>query len=130
MNGTLSIIEAGCNNISRAINGIKFGITFSMNGAGWNVKSSMGATKIARLATGGIATQSTIANIGEAGKEAILPLENNTGWMDMLADRLANRQNAPSKIVLMVDKKELAWANINSINDITKQTGAIPLTIC
>ena len=130
MNGTISIIEAGCNNISRAINGIKFGITSSMNGAGWNVKSSMGATKIARLATGGIATQSTIANIGEAGKEAVLPLENNTGWMDMLADRLANRQNAPSKIVLMVDKKELAWANINSINDITKQTGAIPLTIC
>ena len=40
------------------------------------------------LATGGIVTSSTIANIGEAGREAVLPLENNTEWMDMLADRI------------------------------------------
>lgn len=43
---------------------------------------------IPKLATGGIATSSTLANIGEAGKEAVLPLENNTGWMDMLADKI------------------------------------------
>lgn len=43
---------------------------------------------IPKLATGGIVTSSTLANIGEAGKEAVLPLENNTGWMDALADRI------------------------------------------
>lgn len=51
---------------------------------------------IPKLATGGIATQSTLANIGEAGREAILPLENNTGWMDVLATKIAdiiNNQN-------------------------------------
>lgn len=49
--------------------------------------------KIPRLAKGGIAMQSTIANIGEAGKEAILPLENNTKWMDDLAGKLARQIN-------------------------------------
>lgn len=44
-----------------------------------------------RLATGGIVTSSTLANIGEAGREAVLPLENNTEWMDMLADRIGSR---------------------------------------
>lgn len=44
-----------------------------------------------RLATGGIVTASTLANIGEAGREAVLPLDNNTEWMDMLADRIGGR---------------------------------------
>jgi hypothetical protein len=67
--------------------------------------------------------------IGEAGKEAVIPLENNTEWMDALADRIAQRSAAPSKIVLTLDGKELGWANIHSINNITKQTGNLPLII-
>lgn len=51
---------------------------------------------IPKLATGGIATKSTIANIGEAGKEAILPLENNTGWMDTLATKIASKIQSPN----------------------------------
>jgi hypothetical protein len=47
--------------------------------------------------------------------------------MDKLADRLAARTNTPSKIVLMLDGRELGWANIHSINSITKQTGALQL---
>lgn len=43
---------------------------------------------IPQLATGGIATSPTTALIGEAGREAVLPLENNTSWMDTLADRI------------------------------------------
>jgi hypothetical protein len=27
--------------------------------------------------------------IGEAGKEVVMPLENNTQWMDKLADKLS-----------------------------------------
>ena len=67
--------------------------------------------------------------IGERGKEAVVPLENNTEWMDKLADRIAQRNETPSKIVLMLDGKELGWANIHSINDITKQTGSLPLVV-
>lgn len=47
--------------------------------------------EIPELATGGIVNRATQAIIGEAGKEAVLPLERNTGWMDMLAERLAEK---------------------------------------
>lgn len=91
--------------------------------------TKLGLISIPRLATGGIVTSSTIANIGEAGREAVLPLENNTGWMDTLADRIASRNNTPSRIVLMLDGRELGWASINSINGITKQTGNLQLAL-
>ena len=91
--------------------------------------NALSVPQIPKLATGGIATRSTIAEIGEAGKEAILPLENNTGWMDTLADKIAERNSAPSKIVLKVGEKELGWASINGINSITKQTGSIQLAL-
>lgn len=42
------------------------------------------------LATGGIVTSPTTALIGEAGKEAVLPLEQNTDWMDELAYRIGS----------------------------------------
>lgn len=41
------------------------------------------------MAVGGIVTRPTRALIGENGVEAVLPLERNTGWIDILADRLA-----------------------------------------
>lgn len=47
--------------------------------------------EIPRMATGGIVTRPTAALIGEAGREAVLPLENNTQWMDTLAQRLNDR---------------------------------------
>lgn len=53
-----------------------------------NIKNKF---KVPRLATGGITTGSTIANIGEAGQEAILPLEGNTAWMDKLATKIAGQ---------------------------------------
>ena len=40
------------------------------------------------MAVGGIVTRPTRALIGEAGAEAVLPLERNTGWIDLLADKL------------------------------------------
>lgn len=84
---------------------------------------------VPQLATGGIVSSATMAVIGERGREAVLPLENNTGWMDTLADRIANRNNTPSRIVLMLDGKELGWATINNINNITRQNGELPLVI-
>ena len=85
--------------------------------------------EIPKLATGGITTGPTTALIGEAGREAVLPLENNTEWMNELADRIAERNGAPSNIVLMLDGKELGHATINSINNITRQTGSLQLVL-
>ena len=47
--------------------------------------------QIPELARGGIVDQPTYAMIGEAGKEAVMPLERNTGWIDQLADKLADK---------------------------------------
>jgi copper chaperone CopZ len=85
--------------------------------------------EVPKMAKGGVVNSATLAMFGEAGKEAVIPLENNTEWMNILADRINQRSNTPSKIVLMLDKKEFGWANINSINDITKQTGALQLSL-
>ena len=49
--------------------------------------------------------------------------------MDKLADKLNTNKNAPSKIILMLDGKELGWASIDSINNITRQTGKLQLTL-
>ena len=42
---------------------------------------------------GGIVDKATFALIGEAGKEAVMPLENNTGWIDQLAGDILDRMN-------------------------------------
>lgn len=47
--------------------------------------------QIPKLARGGIVNTPTQFIAGEAGKEAVLPLQNNTGWMDELADKIAER---------------------------------------
>ena len=91
--------------------------------------SRLSLLEVPKLATGGITNGATMAMIGEAGKEAVLPLENNTGWMDVLADRIAARNNTPSKIVLQVNGRELGYATIDSMNDIYRQTGTIPLMV-
>lgn len=53
--------------------------------------SSISRINIPRLAKGGITYRPTYAQIGEAGKEAVLPLQNYTEWMDTLADKIANK---------------------------------------
>ena len=46
------------------------------------------------MATGGLVTRPTRALIGEAGAEVVLPLERNTHWMDILADKISGSGGA------------------------------------
>ena len=39
---------------------------------------------------GGVFSSPTIIGVGEAGKEAVMPLENNTGWISNLSTQLAS----------------------------------------
>lgn len=50
--------------------------------------------QLPRLSTGGIVNKSTVANIGEAGEEAVIPLEKNTGGLRKIAGLLANEIQA------------------------------------
>lgn len=54
--------------------------------------------KMPYLAKGGIVDKPTQAVVGEAGTEAVVPLENNTGGLDLLANKLFERIN---KMLLM-----------------------------
>lgn len=123
----------GINAAIKAINKLSFTVPDWVPGIGgskfgFNIKE-VSAPKIPKLATGGIVTSATQLIAGERGKEAILPLENNTAWMDALADRIASRNATPSTILLNIDGKVLGKATINSINQITKETGELQLAI-
>lgn len=125
VNGVLSIACNIINGFIKAIN-VAIGIINMIPGVNIGYLSEL---EVPKLAKGGITTGTTMAMIGEAGREAVLPLENNTEWMDALVDKIIERNSAPSKIVLMLNDKELGWANIRSINSITEQTGELPLVI-
>ena len=87
--------------------------------------------QIPELAKGGIVDSATLAVVGERGKEAIMPLENNTEWIDTLASKLnrSEKTGQPATIILQVDGKTLAQTTINSINDLTRQTGSLKLNL-
>lgn len=87
-------------------------------------------------AKGGIFDKPTIfgygnglQGIGEAGAEAVVPLENNTEWLDKIADKLSARMGTGSRIVLQVDGKTFAETTIDSINALTRQTGNLGLNL-
>lgn len=63
--------------------------------------------QIPKLALGGIVNRpgrGVPAIIGEAGAEAVLPLENNTEWMDILADKIGGNVTIP----IMLDGRKIA----------------------
>lgn len=69
-----------------------------------------------------------MGGLGEDGAEAIVPLEHNTEWLDKIAERLFSKQgNTP--IILQVDGTTFARTSVNSINQLTKQTGSLPLVL-
>lgn len=71
----------------------------------------------------------SLQGIGEAGAEAVVPLENNLGWLDKLAGMLSSRMGGGTPVVLQVDGKTLARTTIGAINDLTRQQGKLSLNI-
>lgn len=49
-----------------------------------------GLPKLSFFAKGGIVDGATLSVLGEAGKEAVVPLERNTGWMRVMAKAIAD----------------------------------------
>lgn len=70
----------------------------------------------------------SLQGLGENGAEAVVPLEKNTQWLDKIAERLSAKQNG-IPIVLQVDGKTFAQASIDSINQLTRQTGNLGLRL-
>lgn len=87
VNTVLSTIERVLNTPIRAINTL-LGVINMVPGI--NLKK-LNTLSLPRLAKGGVISQPTQAIIGEAGREAVVPLENNLEWLDMLADKIASK---------------------------------------
>lgn len=106
-------VVKGINTVINALNNLSFtvpdwvpelgGKTF-----GFNIKT-IGDVQIPRLAKGGIVSGPTTALIGEAGKEAVIPLENNTGWLDQIAARLGE--------IISVNIQSIMQENSGSTNN-------------
>ena len=82
-NAAISLI----NGAIKAINKVKVNVPdwvpeFGGRSIGFNIST------IPKLAKGGVIDRATLAMIGEQGKEAVLPLEKNTGWIDELASKI------------------------------------------
>ncbi|MGG7215246.1 phage tail protein [Clostridium nigeriense] len=74
--------------VNTAISGINSMIKVINKVPGVNIST---VPKIPKLAKGGIVDSPTLSLIGEQGREAVMPLENNTGWITDLAEKVATR---------------------------------------
>lgn len=86
LNAVISLINAAISGLNRiSINIPNWIPGFGGKSFGLNIP------KIPYLARGGIIDSPTLAMVGEAGKEAVVPLENNTEGLDLLAKKLLEK---------------------------------------
>ena len=79
-----------------------------------------GMPKLSFFAKGGIVDGATLSVLGEAGKEAVIPLERNTGWMKVMAQAIAGEIASDSfgvqKIDISYDFDETLVSGIRSVS--------------
>ena len=90
-------------------------------------------------ARGGVFNSPSIIGVGEAGQEAVMPLERNTGWISILAQKLAERMpanNVPTgyslpagDIVIQIAGHEFGRVAIQEINKEHERAGQVLLNI-
>lgn len=108
IDGTNTILSKPFNKINSMLNSIRsiqvLGVS-PFSGL-WSY-NPLSVPQIPKLALGGIVNRpgrGVPAIIGEAGAEAVLPLENNTEWMDMLAEKIGGNVTIP----IYMDGKKIA----------------------
>ena len=151
---TLKQLGSDIKQISKNIvNGIIDNINWLINKANEKIRFEMpeflGGEKfggfniptIPKLAQGGIVKQPTLAMVGEAGREAVMPLENNTGWIDELAARIAmlimsqannggsHYDNTPIEIIIEIGGVKFGKVVLDSLNALKKQNGRLRLEL-
>jgi phage-related protein len=112
---------------------------FTISPSGWKVGDLLNG-KIPKLgiswyAKGGVFDTPTLfaygngalGGLGENGAEAVVPLEKNTQWLTKIADMLSARMGTNKPIVLQVDGKTFAQISVDSINELTRLTGTLPI---
>lgn len=106
--GINSVVKIPFDGINTALNKIR---SVSIMGATpFGGLPTISVPQIPYLAKGGIVDKATLAMLGENGKEAIVPLENNTDWINKVAKQF-HEYKAP-------DETKADSAILNKINDI------------
>lgn len=131
--GFLNTLIFGVNTAIRALNKIHVDIPDWIPGVGgksWSVHLDT-IDSIPKLATGGIIDSPTLAMVGEAGKEAVMPLENNTGWIDDLAGKIAGKiggnnssgstRNDSGDVIFMLDSDVIGKIAIEQLRKAQRQ---------
>jgi hypothetical protein len=77
---------------------------------------------IPKLAQGGVVSSPTIAMVGEAGKEVVMPLERNTEWISQLAQQINNSGGQPTQLIVNVGGEKLYEQTIDYIKDKSLRT--------
>ena len=138
VNAVLGTIENVVNGFIGMINGVLDTVR-GLPGLGW--VGSVGYVSLPRLARGGIVDSPTIAMIGEAGKEAVVPLEN-TGFIQTLgrvvSSAVVNAMAGVSPqggfsgdgdIVIQIGGHEFGRVAIQEINREQERAGQVLLNI-
>lgn len=129
INGVLS---TACKIINGFISAINFAIDIINAIPGVSI-GKLKTLSVPAMAKGGVVDSATLALIGERGKEMVMPLENNLEYLDklagMLVERMGGNAGGATKVYLQVDKKTLGEVVLDRFNEITKQTGYLPLLV-
>ena len=127
--GCLNRMIDGLNSMISGLNKVEGEMPPSMGGGRINFNIPKIAN-VPALAKGGIVSAPTLALVGEAGREAVLPLENNTGWMADMANMLVDTMGgagggpvaaSPKTVVLQIDGKKLASVLIDDLEEIKER---------
>lgn len=137
MNGLKSATRAPLNSVISLVNAAISGLNrISVKIPNWvpggygGKKFGLSIPKIPYLAKGGIIDSPTLAMVGEAGKEAVVPLENNTGGLDILAEKLRSRMegngsnnNPTGDLIIQIGNDTLVKILLSELKKMQRQTG-------
>lgn len=98
----INLIIRGINALISGINTIKFDVPNWVPGIGGK-RLGFNVPKIPLLARGTVVSNPTPAIIGEAGAEAVVPLENNLEWLDKMASMLASKIGGNGTVNVYLD---------------------------
>lgn len=121
------ILEKAVGLINGFIKSINWAIGVINKIPGVNI-SQINLLNVPKLEQGGVLKKGQVGLLEGNGAEAVVPLEKNTGWLDKIAERL-NGSMGGQPIILQVDGKTFAQIACASINDLTRQTGSLPLAL-
>ena len=125
INGVLRLASNTINGFIGSVNGA-IGLINKIPGV--NI-SRINTLHIPMLAKGGIVDSPTLSLIGEQGREAVMPLENNTGWITDLAEKVATRMpqgsgsndNYSGDLILQIDGSVIGKVALKQLRKMQRQ---------